>query len=404
MYIPYTIQPGDTYLRICVRHGINLPALFAYNPQLDPDQYALPGHVLMLPARPYDTYSVQPYDTLCRIAARHGVPEAVLRSVNPSLAPDRLTAGQRVFIPYVCTNETLRKKAEYGPGQLMADLQQLSRRYSCVQVETIGQSVLGKPILAVSIGRGNVPVHANGGVHANEWVTSALLMQFIEDYARACDNGKSWLGWDARSAYERTVLKIVPMVNPDGIELVQEGISPRHPYYSSVLEWNQGSRRFQRWKANIRGVDLNDQFPAHWEEERARRGMRSPAPLNYGGEHPLSEPEAAALASYTERNSFELALSFHTQGQEIYWNYRDYEPPEAVTWAERFESVSGYRAVKLSGSDAGYKDWFIQRFRKPGFTVEVGLGASPLPLQDFDGMYKEVSAILREALNGQVQE
>jgi g-D-glutamyl-meso-diaminopimelate peptidase len=58
----------------------------------------------------------------------------------------------------------------------------------------------------------------------------------------------------------------------------------------------------------------------------------------------------------------------------------------------------------LSGSDAGYKDWFIQRFRKPGFTVEVGLGASPLPLQDFDGMYKEVSAILREALNGQVQE
>ena len=29
---------------------------------------------------------------------------------------------------------------------------------------------------------------------------------------------------------------------------------------------------------------------------------------------------------------------------------------------------------------AGYKDWFIQYYDRPGYTIEVGLGQSPLPL------------------------
>lgn len=400
MAIPYMVQRGDTYLRICARYGINLPALLAHNPQLDTEDYALPGQVITIPTRPNNTYIVQPHDTFYDIASRFHVPAQLLSSANPCINPSRLMEGQNLLIPYGSPEGTIRRKAEYGHLQLAEDIRRLSSRYSFISVETIGHSVLGKPIQAIGIGRGGVPVHANGAVHANEWITSALLVQFIEDYANAYDSGLAWRGWDAHAAYERTSLWIVPMVNPDGVELVQEGISPRHSFYKAIMEWNQGSHRFQRWKANVRGVDLNDQFPAHWEEERERRGMRCPAPLNYGGEQPLSEPEAAALASFTERIPFELALSFHTQGQEIYWNYRDYEPEESLYWAERFQQVSGYRAVKLSGSDAGYKDWFIQQFRKPGFTVEVGLGTSPLPLCDFNSMYREVSSILMEALRG----
>ncbi|MFD1907968.1 hypothetical protein ACFSQ7_34385 [Paenibacillus rhizoplanae] len=84
----------------------------------------------------------------------------------------------------------------------------------------------------------------------------------------------------------------------------------------------------------------------------------------------------------------------HSQGAEIYWNYRGYEPPESKQWAAKLAAASGYRAVELTGSDAGYKDWFIQRFRKPGFTVELGAGKNPLPAADFEDMALETGLIL----------
>ncbi|EJW17625.1 MULTISPECIES: M14 family zinc carboxypeptidase [Paenibacillus] len=396
--VPYVVQKGDTYLRICARHGIQLHALLSANPQLRADGYAVPGQVIDIPDPPINKYVVQAKDRFYHIAQRFQVSTQRLAEANPTLDPRRLIPGQLMLIPFEYSTQWERKTAEYGYAQMMRDIGQLQNSHSFIRVEQIGNSVMGKPIPAIIIGKGTVPVHANGSVHANEWITSALLMQFVEDYARAYDSGEAWNGWDALAAFERTTLWMVPMSNPDGVELVQEGISPEHPLYASIMEWNQGSRKFQRWKANIRGIDLNDQFPAYWEEEQARRGVYAPAPLNYGGTRPLTEPEAIALAELSERIPFEMALSFHTQGQEIYWNYRDYEPDDACSWAERFQRASGYRAVKLSGSDAGYKDWFIQRYRKPGFTIEVGNGVSPLPLDDFDAMYREVAAIMKEAL------
>lgn len=398
MTVPYMVQKGDTYLRICARHGIQLHALLSANPQLRAGGYAVPGQVIEIPNLSFNKYVVQAKDTFNLIAQRFQVSVQRLAEANPTLDPRRLIPGQLMLIPFEYSTQWERKTAEYGYAQMVRDIGELQNSYSFIRVEQIGSSVMGKPIPAIVIGNGSVPVHANGSVHANEWITSALLMQFVEDYARAYDSGGAWNGWDALAAFERTTLWIVPMSNPDGVELVQEGISPEHPFYASIMEWNQGSHKFQRWKANIRGIDLNDQFPAYWEEEQTRRGVYAPAPLNYGGTRPLSEPEAIALAELSERIPFEMALSFHTQGQEIYWNYRDYEPDDAWRWAERFQKASGYRAVKLSGSDAGYKDWFIQRYRKPGFTIEVGNGISPLPLDDFDAMYREVAAIMKEAL------
>jgi g-D-glutamyl-meso-diaminopimelate peptidase len=189
------------------------------------------------------------------------------------------------------------------------------------------------------------------------------------------------------------------MVNPDGVELVQQGILPTHPLYHDLKKWNEGRADYRGWKANIRGVDLNDQFPAYWEEEVRRRGKTGPSRRDYAGPAPLSEPESKALADLTEREQFDMVLSIHSQGQEIYWNYRDLEPKESRDWALRLAAATGYRAVKLGGSDAGYKDWFIQRFGKPGFTVEVGLGVNPLPMRDYDDIAAEVGMLMATVLS-----
>lgn len=111
---------------------------------------------------------------------------------------------------------------------------------------------------------------------------------------------------------------------------------------------------------------------------------------------PLTEPEALALYNFTLRHNFRLILAYHTQGKEIYWQFQNYAPPEALSIGRKFASSSGYKLanVPYNSSFAGYKDWFLQEYQKPGYTVEAGLGINPLPISQFDEIYNDNLGIL----------
>ena len=193
------------------------------------------------------------------------------------------------------------------------------------------------------------------------------------------------------------------MVNPDGVELAQQGVTESHLYKEFLLKCNGGSQDFSQWKANIRGVDLNDQFPAYWQTERDRRAVTGPAPRDFTGDAPLSEPEAITLAQFTKWGDFRMVMAFHTQGEEIYWNYRGHEPQESVHITEQMARASGYRPIRLEDSDAGYKDWFIQEWKRPGFTVEMGRGVNPLPVAELPSLVQQGTRIMLAALVASVQ-
>jgi len=268
-----------------------------------------------------------------------------------------------------------------------------------MEIINIGKSVLGRSIPAVRLGIGPRQIHYNGAFHANEWITTLFLMFFIENYLQSNkENGKIGTYYIPQ-LFRETSLWLVPMVNPDGVELVQNGLSvDSNPFYRDVLQANGGSTNFRRWKANIRGVDLNDQFPAHWQKEFNRRETKGPAPMNYPGSRPLSEPEAQAMANFTREHDFRLVMAFHTQGGEIYWGYEKMEPPESAEIVKKLQKVSGYRAIRYVESNAGYKDWFIQDWRRPGFTVECGYGVNPLPLSQFESIWPKVRDIMLTGL------
>jgi g-D-glutamyl-meso-diaminopimelate peptidase len=42
----------------------------------------------------------------------------------------------------------------------------------------------------------------------------------------------------------------------------------------------------------------------------------------------------------------------------------------------------------------GYKDWFIQDYKKPGYTIEVGKGINPLPIEQFNKIYDDNEELL----------
>lgn len=398
MTFPYVVRRGDTIHRVARRYGMNVTALYGANPHLKEHSYLYPGQVVHIPVRTTSRYVIQAGDTLWDLALRFNISLAELQAANPDADPRRLRIGQSIVLPVSKGLTIVETDAEYDYAELLNDLDRLLDTYPFLEMIIIGQSVLGKDIPAVRIGTGPREVHYNGAFHANEWMTSLLLMKFIEDYAAAYAGRKPLRNRDMTALYEQTSLWVVPMVNPDGVELVQQGLPSGHPYYEELLRWNYDSQQFSRWKANIRGVDLNDQFPAHWEAERDRREVPGPGPRDYAGPAPLSEPEAQAMEAFTRGHSFHLVMAFHTQGREIYWNYRGLEPLEAEEAARRLAKVSGFRAVKLTGSDAGYKDWFIQEFGRLGFTIEAGIGINPLPIEQFPQMYDEAIDIMLEGL------
>lgn len=150
---------------------------------------------------------------------------------------------------------------------------------------------------------------------------------------------------------------------------------------------------------NTTGVDLNLQFPAGWEnakEIKYSQGFNRPAPRDFVGFGPLTEPESLAIYDFTLSHDFSLVIAYHTQGQEIYWNFQNINPPRGYEIGTRFANASGYllTEVPYNSSFAGYKDWFIQTYYRPGYTIEAGIGENPLPISQFDEIYRDNLGIL----------
>lgn len=190
---------------------------------------------------------------------------------------------------------------------------------------------------------------------------------------------------------------IVPCVNPDGVEISLHGSVAAGRYQELVHHASKGDT--SRWQSNARGVDLNHNFDAGWEalhRQEQESGIVSAAPTRYGGPHPESEPETVALATLCRERRFRHALAFHSQGEEIYWSYGEQMPERAELMAQVMAASCGYRLSEPEGLavGGGMKDWFLTECKRPAFTIEVGMGTNPLPMEDFSGIYSRLEEML----------
>lgn len=392
-----TVRRGDSFWSFSQLFQVPLRLLLDSNRGVNP-QSLTAGQTVRIPGFTVSSYRIAAGDSVWSIASGLGVPPDTLLLLNPSLQPGNLPVGSQIRTPSRVTGRVTQTGRPYGSAELERDLGRLTDVYPFLLREAAGASVMGRPLEEIRVGSGAKRVHVNGSFHANEWITSNVLVRFLDEYSLALTNGGSIRGLAVNPLYEATQLSLVPMVNPDGVDLVVNGLPGEDPYRSEALAINGGSTDFSGWKANIRGVDLNDQFPALWERE-AERGAPAPAPRDYAGTAPLTEPEAQAMARLTGERDFRRVLAFHTQGSVIFWGFNGLEPPESEALVQEFARVSGYEPIAYTDSYAGYKDWFIQDWRRPGFTVELGRGVNPLPLSQLEQIYQESLGILLVSLN-----
>jgi len=351
----------------------------------------------------YVRRTIRPGDTFSALAKRYRTTVAAIETANPSVVPDRLQPGHMLTIPLdfpvVPTN------VHFTSRVLFYTLKGLAVRYPRIRQEHIGKSLGGLDLPVLLFGSGGHTVSYNAAHHGNEWITTPVLLKFLEDYARAQASGGQIGNLDAAALYATTTLHLIPMVNPDGVDIATGALDtgPFYEYATLLAEHYPHIPFPDGWKANARGVDINLQYPASWEQAKEikfAQGFTRPGPRDYVGRTALSEPESRAMYNYTLRHDFALTLSYHSQGQVIYWQYLDYLPPNSREIGEVFAQLSGYvlEDTPFASGHAGYRDWFIQHFNRPGYTIEVGLGVNPLPISQFDKIYADNQAMLAMGL------
>ncbi len=342
-------------------------------------------------------------DSFWSLANRYNTTVAAITAANPTLLGENLPVGRPIVIPLgfplIPTNITYT-------SQLIAYLVEgLTARYPFIASSTIGNSVLGKPLWLLTIGQGRKQVSFNAAHHGNEWITAPVVLKFLEDYANAYTKGEDIGGQSAEELFKNTTLYLVPMVNPDGVDLAGGGLTAGRAYRQAVtLSENYPQIPFpQGWKANINGIDLNLQYPALWEKAREikfSQGFRLPGPRDYVGTAPLTQPEALAMVNFTRNHNFALILAYHSQGEIIYYRFADFDPPKANQIGQALSDASGYtlEITPEASGYAGYKDWFIQTYNRPGYTIEVGKGVNPLPISQFNRIYDDNIGLMATAL------
>lgn len=298
---------------------------------------------------------------------------------------------------YLCFQSSL-----YTYGEFQRDMAALQNNAgAALRVDEIGQTVDGNKLYDFRVGNPAAERHllVFGGIHAREYITAQLVMrQLVQLLSDQSTNG-SYENIAVRELLSNTEIHFIPMANPDGISISQLGLEGLHT--EAVRETVRQiaakdgkaltESYLRQWKSNANGVDLNRNFDALWESYNDHLGHASAD--HYKGTAPECELESKALADLTRQFQFDATLSYHTQGEVIYWNFGQEGELKnmSLLLANRVSELTGYR---LDGNfhaldTAGYKDWAISKLGIPSLTIEAGHGGNPVDPAQMDAIWRE---------------
>ncbi|MCM3734217.1 stalk domain-containing protein [Fictibacillus nanhaiensis] len=301
------------------------------------------------------------------------------------------TGGQKAE----ASHDLVNPNQFYTYDEMITDMKELAAHYpGLISYKEIGRSEYNRPIYAIKLGKGNANVFVNSSHHAREWITTNLSMDMIDEYATAYTNGDYLGKYNVRDILNKTTMWFVPMVNPDGVTLQQYGLSkfPSADHWK-LINMNEGSTDFKRWKANARGVDLNRQYDADWANIKNNTGK--PSWSNYKGTAPVNQKESKAIVNFTNQINPEMAVAYHSSGEILYWNFHQtgswYDRDHA--YAKAIGNMTGYRLIYPGSnpSGGGFTDWFIIKYKRPGFTPELGnyAGNTHVPVSEYPAIWSQ---------------
>ena len=223
-----------------------------------------------------------------------------------------------------------------------------------IKTETIGRSVQGRAISAVTYGNGSRHLLFVGGIHGGyEWNSVLLANQFMD-----------YLAANLHAVPENITVTVIPSLNPDGVYKVvgKEGrFSATDVSPSSVT---QASGRF-----NANNIDLNRNFDCKWQPQSTWRSEVVGA-----GSAPFSEPEARALRDFVLTHRPSAVVFWHSQANAVYASECEAGVlPQTLMVMNTYATAANYPAV--ASFDAypvtGDAEGWLASINIPAITVEL---------------------------------
>ena len=252
-------------------------------------------------------------------------------------------------------------------GELKYKIEEL-KNLDNVDNFVLGKSTLGKDVLCFHIGDyGANQIIIEAGIHAREYISTLLVIEQIKYLRDKVSQGGIYF---------------VPLVNPDGVELVLDGVDivREKPIKDFLLQVNK-SLDFSLWKANMKAIDLNVNFDAKWGE--GIQNVRYLNRENFIGFYPNSEAEVQNLIKLLYKVNSIGTISFHSKGEVIYYGFESLEQWQIIRdymIAEKLSQINGYLPVKTENSTGGFSDFVSEKFGVPAFTIEVGKDSLTHPI------------------------
>ncbi len=286
----------------------------------------------------------------------------------------------------------------YSYAALIEEVTALAEKYSFVEFSYLTESFMGNAIPLITLGEGEKQIYYIGAHHGAEGITAAVLMKFLNEFCSLCTSGMTVFGMNLDYILKSRTLRVIPMLNPDGVEISLGRVPEDSLWYSRIRAMN-GSDDFTLWQANARGVDLNHNYDAGFEEYKKIEptlGINGGCPTRFSGDSPESEAETGALCNYLRFNEPCALVTLHTQGREIYYTSGDKCPEKSNSVSKYLSYLTGYKRAVPQGAAAygGLTDYCIQKLGIPAFTLECGKGKNPLPPCDTMPIYLEIRKAL----------
>jgi g-D-glutamyl-meso-diaminopimelate peptidase len=338
--------------------------------------------------------------------------------------------------------------AMYTYEDMVRDLNTLSSRYpDILQLEVLGTTPDSRDIYAVTFGNPNANYHVmmQSTIHGREYMNTQLVMKLLEYYCYYYEEG-SYDKISYKDLFDNTALHIIPMANPDGVAISQKGVAGlNNSYYEEVLYGCYENDRMNmcreldtngdplwvdhykdenfdlatsqnpqmisfeeylsNWKANVWGVDLNNNFDAGWEDIDLKAW---PSYGSFKGDYPESEIETRLLVDYATRYDYVFYISYHSRGQLIYYDVQGNtgsNSSASTRFADILKDHIKYEPVNTQDAYnvnlGGFGDWIQLGLHKPSVTIESGKSPCPLPIEEFGGIWnrhRESWAMLADQL------
>ena len=301
------------------------------------------------------------------------------------------------------------KNGKYTYSSLVSDLLSITKLHQKdkpVKLYKIGTSLDKRSIycLQISNPKAKKKVILTAGMHGREYMNPYFVMDNIEDMLNHYDTSSSKKGYTYRQLYNEVCLYVIPMLNPDGISIAQQGAKA---IKNKALRANVQKIQkrlgisYRYWKGNARNVDLNRNFPVGWEKLSSYRKEGS------SGSKAGSEPETKCLMNYIKKIKPSAVISYHSMGERIYWGYAVSKSSTFYKQSLAIQKIStgltGYYAVpphRSKKSACGcLEDWLAYKKKIPTLCIETGNVPCPLPIKQYTKIYSKNKLVVETICN-----